>query len=236
MDRNLRRYGLDSHRAGFPLHRQPVPEYGKRYAMKHHLTTDYCLWANVSVERGFKEVQRACRALLDELRLTPRNWPSIIECVQCVINHAPVKRLGIRNQNIASVLRTPQEVFTSHKPKRPLLRPLTLSKYGHVKSLVEVRARQVIDIEKCQTALESMQTDVYTRVQKKWEQQRLRHNSRTNVKRINFRKGVFLVKQAVRSKNKLHQCWKGPKRITKIISDQAIRVVFYRVNDENKEA
>ncbi len=51
---------------------------------------------------------------------------SVLDCVQSVINHAPLQRLGYRTQGI---LRTPLEVFTGIKAVRPLLRDLPIQRY-----------------------------------------------------------------------------------------------------------
>lgn len=158
-----------------------------------------------------------------------------------------------------SIYRSPQEVFASHKPKHPLLRseevgPLPLSKFKEVSSLEEVRARQLIDIERCQEALDSMHRDVGLRSKKNRERPRQRHNSKTNVKLINFQKCDFvLIRRAVRSKHKIDHIWKGAKRILEVILGlvydvvdifgeepkrervHAKRMVLYRPNMEDKE-
>jgi len=96
---------------------------------KHHFTTAYSPWANGTVERVCREVLRACKALLREWKLSPREWPSVYEAVQSVINHAPSRTFGLRDKNVPGVYRTPLEVFTGHKPVRPLIRALPIQKY-----------------------------------------------------------------------------------------------------------
>lgn len=121
--------------------------------MSHHLTKTYSPWAIGSAERFCKDLQDLSGST-QRIKIPPQNWPSIIECVQCVINHAPLKRLVLRDLNIPSVFRTRKEVFSSHKPKRPLLRPLAPRKYVHINALDEMRDLQLININKCQYSME----------------------------------------------------------------------------------
>lgn len=58
-------------------------------------TTAYSPWANGSVERVCREILRACSAVLQEFRPSQRDWSAVTECVQSVINHAPLKQLRL---------------------------------------------------------------------------------------------------------------------------------------------
>jgi len=95
----------------------------------HHFTTAYSPWANGTVERVCREVLRACRALLGEWRMSTQDWPAVTESIQSVINHAPLKRLGLRDVTKPGVYRSPLEVFTGHKPVRPLMRALPFAEF-----------------------------------------------------------------------------------------------------------
>lgn len=59
--------------------------------IKHHFTTAYCPWATRTIERLCKEVLRAVRALLLELKLSPLQWPAMVKCIQCILNQFPVE-------------------------------------------------------------------------------------------------------------------------------------------------
>lgn len=59
----------------------------------YYFTTVYSPWYNGTVERVFREVLRACKALLSELWLALKDWPSVIDCIQSILNHAPLRRL-----------------------------------------------------------------------------------------------------------------------------------------------
>ena len=96
----------------------------KWFRFSHHFTTAYTPRANGSVERVCREVKRACMALLSEWRLSPREWPSVTECLQSILNKEPLKRLGNRTAEVQPILRCPLEVFTGMCPSRPLMHAL----------------------------------------------------------------------------------------------------------------
>lgn len=127
---------------------------------KHHTTTAYCPWANGSVERVYREVLRAGRALTHEFRLSPKDWSPVLESVQSVLNQSPLKRLGLRDRAKPGIYRTPLEAFTGLKPTHPILRALPLQRYTNCATVSEVRARQLMKVEQIQDALELMHRDV----------------------------------------------------------------------------
>jgi len=103
---------------------------------------------------------RASRAVCSEWKLVPRDWPAVTECVQSALNHAPLRRLGLRDSDKPGVYRTPMEVFTGHIPPRPFMRAMPVEKYKLAQSQDEVRLRQVINIRSTQEALEAMHKQV----------------------------------------------------------------------------
>lgn len=159
----------------------------------HHFTTAYSPWANGSIEHVCREVLRACKAVLHEFRFAQKDWPAVTECVQSVLNQSPLKRLGLRDPSKAGVYCTPLEVFTSHLPTRPLLRALPLERYGEVPAVSEALARQLINIDETQGALEARHRDVGERVTAARARAVSKHNSRTNVLPANFEVGDFVL-------------------------------------------
>lgn len=193
--------------------------------IRQHFTTAYSPWANGSVERVCREVLRACRALLQEFRLSPRDWPAVTECVQSVINHSPLRRLGLRDHDTPSVYRTPLEVFTSHRPTRPLLAALPIKLYHTVPNLQEARARQLIEVERTQEALCHMHRDVLGLVSKSRARAVAKHNPKTNVQSANFETGDFvLVRRAQKKGHKLQFIWRGLRRVVAVKSDWVYEV------------
>lgn len=82
----------------------------------HHFTEAYCPWWKGTVERVFRELIRSCRALPSEMKMSPMEWPSIIECLQSIINQSPIRWLWKRSKKTPGVYQTPFEVCTSQLP------------------------------------------------------------------------------------------------------------------------
>ena len=131
---------------GAHIKNQLIRELTEQLRIKHHFTTAYSTWANVSVERVCRKVFRACKALLHEFRLGARDWPVVIECVQSELNHDPLNRLGRRDRMVKDVYLTLLEVVTSLKPKRTFLVPV-LSAPESVQSLSEAQAHRILNID-----------------------------------------------------------------------------------------
>lgn len=137
---------------------------------------------------------------------TTGNWPSILEYVQCVKSHAPLNLMGLKDSNTSTEYRKQQQVFTSHKHKPTVSASFTMNVHK-VPWLVDSRAGQLIDIRRCQEALDIIHKDVAARTEKKRE---IRDKYRT---------------RAIRSNHKLGTKWKCPKRIAKVLSDFVHEVV-----------
>ena len=111
-----------------------------------------------------REVLRACRALLSEWNLSPMDWPRITERMQSVLNHAPLTKLGLRDLNAKGVYRILLEVFTGHRPVRPLLRAMPISDYPSAIACDELLDRQLIGFATLQRAAESAHREVHIRL------------------------------------------------------------------------
>ena len=70
-----------------------VSELTSEFHIKHHFVTAYSPWANGSVEGVCREVLRASKALCSEWNLAAKEWPAVVETVQSILNHAPLKSL-----------------------------------------------------------------------------------------------------------------------------------------------
>lgn len=77
-------------------------------------------------------------------------------------NKYPLKRLGLRSSEIPGVFPSLLEVFTGHRPRRPLLSALPVTRYKTEKTEDEVRARQLIHAERTRVALSDMHLEVKT--------------------------------------------------------------------------
>ena len=160
------------------------------------------------MERVCREVLRALKALCSEGNLTAKEWPAVVETVQNILNHAFLKRLGMRNEDSPGVYRTPLEVFTGNIPVRPLMRALILWTYKKVQSEDEVRLRELVNTEQTQKALIEMQRDVKQRSDRNRKQRRDAHNRKTNIKSATITVRDFvLVRGAKAPGHKMKFMW-----------------------------
>ena len=157
-----------------------IRNLSKELWAKHHFTTAYSTLANGTLERVCREVLRACKALLHEFRLAPKDWPAVTEFLQSVIDHTPSIRLELRDPADPGVYRTPQAVVTSHKLTRPFLSNLPVAKFSELPGLTDIRPRQVIGIEATKAPLENMHRDIAGRIATSRAKAVLRHYARTN--------------------------------------------------------
>jgi hypothetical protein len=70
---------------------------------KHHFTTENCPWSNATIESACKQVIRAFRAVVSELKLYADEWPEVVNLIQSVLNNLLSTRL---------IKRMPMQVFT----------------------------------------------------------------------------------------------------------------------------
>lgn len=193
--------------------------------VKHHFVTAYCPWANGSIERICREVLRASKALTSEWALSSKDWPNVVECVQSVINHAPLVRLGLRDPEVKGVYRTPLEAFTGHIPVRPLLRAMLLAEYPEAVAESELIARRALGTANLQQALESMHRDLEGLTSASRRRKSLAHDKRTGVQSQRLEIGDFvLVRRTRQADHKLQFCWQGPRRLKEALSSWTYKV------------
>ena len=114
-------------------------------------------------------------------------------CVQSILNHSPLKRLGLRDKSNKKAFRTPLECFTGIKPTRPLLRTLTATKYAKSCTSWQVQILRIANTEETQNALEEIYKNISAASSRRRAQQiRLRY-SKTSRKWLNLREGNFVL-------------------------------------------
>lgn len=164
----------------------------------------YCPWANESVERVCREIIRACKALLSELKLAATDWPIVTECVQSALNHAPLKRLGLQDAGKPNVFRTPLQVFTCHIPIRQLLMTLPAKEAEEMRRIEEFRVRQLLNIKRTQQALSETHRHVSDLITASHKRGVEKQNQRTNIQAPSFAVcNFFLVRSASLGGHKL---------------------------------
>ena len=182
----------------------------------HHFTTPYCPQSNGTVETVCKEVLRAVRALLSEFRLKEKEWPEVLPLLQSILNHSV--RPSLNNE-------APITVFTglpADNPLRTLIQPGSMN----VSSIDVVKAQKIINFKKMQGSLEKMHKQVAESRTRRREQAVERHNKKTHIQPINFELGDFVLvaKRVSSDGHKLQVRWKGPKRISRVVSDFVFEV------------
>lgn len=219
---------------GSHFKKQLINELSSEFHTHHHFTTAYSPWANGTVERVCREVLRACRALCSEWKLAPKDWPAVTECVQSVLNQAPLKRLGLRHKEKHGIYRTPLEVFTGHIPSRPLIRALPLAKYKQARSQDVIRVQRLVNIEATHSVLSRLHKDVKDKATASRKRMVASHNRKTRIQPVSFQVGDFvLVRRAVKKGHKLKFLWIGPRRVTAAKSGLVFEVEYLLKGQRN---
>lgn len=60
----------------------------------HRPTLVYTPWTNGTVQRINRGILSAMRALLSDLKLASKDWPSIVDLLPAILNEAPLMRHG----------------------------------------------------------------------------------------------------------------------------------------------
>jgi transposase InsO family protein len=75
----------------------------KELKAEHHFTTANCPWSNGTIESACKQVIRAFRAVLSDLKMYADEWPEVVNMAQSGLNNSSSTKLNKR---------TPMQVFT----------------------------------------------------------------------------------------------------------------------------
>ena len=193
-----------------------VKELTRRYGITHHITLAYCPWSNGTVESMMSQVIKTFRALLSEFRMKPEQWPELVNMVQAALNAAPSDKLG----GIS-----PLEAFTGLKPQRPFdtfLHPSATE----VTSMAPVKASLKKELELLVQRRDDLHKATGPIAARKRDRERARTNDKTGVKFANIMEGDFVMvaRDANVSGQKLSVRWRGPRRVTKVLSDWVYEV------------
>ena len=179
----------------------------------HHFTLPYCPWSNGTVEVVCRELTRAMRALLSEYSLPFTLWPSVLPIVQSVLNNTLIKRLGNRTPLTAFTALPSISTLTQIKKRK--------EKLAQILSINEVRARQLMQVDKVMTALENMHWQISEKVSAERKRRVKSHNAKTGVRECYFHEEDFVLREVLQSakKNKLSLRWRGPFRVRRVLSN-----------------
>jgi hypothetical protein len=160
-----------------------VQRVQKELKAKHHFTTANCPWSNGTIESACKQVIRAFRPVISELKMYSDEWPEVVNLVQNVLNDSLSTRLNKR---------TPMQVFTGHAETTPLA--LMLKDNVPVNAPLDfIKAQKLMDVEKLSKAM----TEVHAQVAEKATRDRKaafqKHNEKTHVRSPNFKVGDYVL-------------------------------------------
>jgi hypothetical protein len=138
---------------------------------------------NETIESACKQVIRAIRAVLSELKMYADEWPKMVNLVQSVLNNSLSTRLNKR---------TPMQVFTEHAETTPLA--LMLKDNVPVNAPLDfIKAQMLIEVEKLSKAI----TEIHAQVAEKSGRDRKaaikKHNDKTQVRSPNFQVGDYVL-------------------------------------------
>jgi len=165
------------------------------------------------VEVVCRELIRTMRALSSEYQLPFKLWPVVVPVVQSVLNNTVLDRLGGA---------CPLSAFTS-LPADSLLLVIKRTDRGSVKvsSIEEARAKQLMEIERVQKALEEMHRSISGLTSSSRQKRIALHNARTHVRPCNFDVGDYVLWGVLQRgiQRKLSLRWRGPRRVVRVLSD-----------------
>jgi hypothetical protein len=155
----------------------------KELKAKHHFTAANCPWSNGTIESACKQVIRAFRAVLSELKMYADEWLEVASMVQSVLNNSLSTRLNKR---------TPMQVFTGHS--KTLQLALMLNDNVPVNAPLDfIKAQKPMEVEKLSKAM----TEIHAQVAEKSKRDRKaaiqKRNDKTHVRSPNFQVGDYVL-------------------------------------------
>jgi hypothetical protein len=155
----------------------------KEFKAKHRFTTVNRPWWNGIIEFACKQVIRAFRAVLSELKMYKDEWPEVVNMVQSVLNNSLSTRLNKRAR---------MQVFTGHAETTPLA--LMLKDNVPVSAPLDfIKAQKLMEVEKLSEAM----TEIHAQVAEKATRDRKaaiqKHNDKTHVQSPIFQVGDFVL-------------------------------------------
>jgi hypothetical protein len=188
-----------------------VQRVQKELKAKHHFTTANCPRSNGTIESACKQVIRAFRAVLSELKMCADEWPEVVNMAQSVLTNSLSTTLNKR---------TSMQVFTEHKEIKPLA--LMLKDNVPVSAPLDfIKTQKLMKVERLSKAM----TEIHAQVAEKATRDRKaaiqKHNDKTHVRSPKFQVGDYVLVAEHRKSgvSKLQVKWKGPRHVASVESD-----------------
>lgn len=113
---------------GFHFKNMLMSDMTANLKLNQRFTVSYSRWASGTVEKICREVLRPWKSILNEFFLGQRDWPAIVEFIASVRNQSLLKRLGLCDDNVPGIYRTPLVVFHFPRTITPTSEILAYSK------------------------------------------------------------------------------------------------------------
>jgi len=207
----------------------------------HHFTLPHTPWSNGAVERLGREVLRVFRATASELRMPFSDWPDLVPLVQSSLNNSPSPQRGNK---------APITIFIGAEP-RPAISTFLRHETGRLVSISDAAREQSFNLGKVKDIVDKLR-ETAAKTLSDNRQRKRDTNSRGALP--NFSEGdfVLLARDEFTAGEKLCLRWRGPRRITRAVSDyvyqiedlrngaleeaHASRLRFYSDDSLNKDA
>jgi Integrase zinc binding domain len=150
---------------------------------KHRFTTEKCPWSNGTIESACKQVIRAFRAVLSELKMYADEWPEVANMVQSVVNNS----LSTRPNR-----KTSMHVSTGHAETTPLA--LMLKDNVPVNAPMDfIKAQKLMEVLNLSEAESEIRAQVAEKAKRYCKESIQKPNDKTHVRSPNFQVGDYVL-------------------------------------------
>jgi len=174
---------------------------------------EWCSWSNGAVERLGREVLRAFRATISELQIGFQEWPDLVPLVQSSLNNSPSPQRGNK---------APITIFIG-APASTAISTFLRHQTGRLVSISDAAKEKTLNLEKVKAIVDNIRETVSTTLA---DNRTRKRNANSRGALPNFIEGdfVLLARDEFTAGEKLCLRWRGPRRVTKAVSDYVYQI------------
>jgi hypothetical protein len=188
-----------------------VAGVSKALGTQHTFTVAYSPWSNGTVEVVCREVLRALRALISELHLQFKHWPSVVPILQSMLNNQPADRL----KGMA-----PVAAMTALPASTPLLSITSPLPGVEVLTMDQIVAERAANLKAIQDSLDNMHRATAEGAEYKRRKRRSNKNAATAATLPNFALGDFVLVGTIEAHTAISSRSNGAARAALLLSSQ----------------
>jgi hypothetical protein len=188
-----------------------VAGVSKALGTQHTFTVAYSPWSNGTVEVVCREVLRALRALISELHLQFKHWPSVVPILQSMLNNQPADRL----KGMA-----PVTAMTALPASTPLLSITSPLPGVEVLTMDQIVAERAANLKAIQDSLDNMHRATAEGAEYKRRKRRSNKNAATAATLPNFALGDFVLVGTIEAHTAISSRSNGAARAALLLSSQ----------------